>query len=61
MSEPDSIVEYVKWLDLRHNRLRDAVLEHRVNKLERSLAGSIDEFDRSLWAALDAAYESDND
>lgn len=56
---PDSIVEYVRWLELRHNRLRDAVQYHRAAKTERALPGSVDEFDRELWSALSASYEGD--
>jgi hypothetical protein len=60
MNDPDSIVEYVRWLDKRHTNLRDAIQHHRVMKLEHSLPGSIDEFDRTLWAALEASYEGDD-
>jgi hypothetical protein len=58
---PDSIVEYVRWLDARHQALRDAVLHHRASKMEHSIPGSVDEFDRELWAALAAAYEGDDE
>lgn len=54
---PDSIVEYVRWLNSRHETLRDAILEHRINKTEHALPGSIDEFDRTLWLALDSSYD----
>jgi hypothetical protein len=62
MNDPDSIVQYVAWLDRRHNRLVDSVLLHRASKEEHSLPGTIDNFDRELWAALDAVYEpTEND
>jgi hypothetical protein len=56
---PDSIVEYVKWLDARHNRLREAVRQHESDKTERALPGSIDEFDRTLWAELRKSHEGE--
>jgi hypothetical protein len=59
MSDPDSIVEYVRSLDRRYNRLRDAVLSHRADKTERALPGSIDDFDRELWSVLDRAFPAD--
>jgi len=58
--EPDSIVEYVRGLDKRHNRLREAVLQHRADKTERSLPGTIDAFDRELWAIVDRAFPQDD-
>ncbi len=54
---PDSVVEYVKWLDGRHNRLVNAVVLHRAHKRELALPGSIDGFDRELWSVLDAVYD----
>ena len=54
---PDSIFEYVRWLTAKHYTLREAVIEHRVNKTEHALPGSIDDFDRTLWSALDSSYE----
>ena len=57
MSDPDSIVRYVTWLDGRYNRIVNAVIAHRAYKRERALAGSIDDFDRELWATLDAVYD----
>ena len=59
--DPDSIVEYVRWLDSRHQALRDAVLHHRASKMQNSIPGSIDGFDRKLWASLEAAYEGEDD
>jgi hypothetical protein len=59
MSNPDSIVEYVKWLDGRHNRLVNAVVAHRAYKRQRAIPGSVDEFDRELWATLDASYNDE--
>ena len=56
---PDSIVDYVRWLDRRHNNLRDAVQTHRAMKTTKAIHGSVDRFDTELWAALDAAYEED--
>ncbi len=61
MSDPDSIVQYVTWLDGRYNRIVNAVIAHRAYKRERALAGSIDDFDRELWATLDAVYSDDKD
>jgi hypothetical protein len=58
MSDPDSIVEYVRWLDTRHEALRSAVSHHRISKQRRAIPGSIDGFDQDLWRALDAAYDS---
>lgn len=55
--DPDSIVEYVRWLDGRHNRLREAVETHRTMKRSMALPGTIDQFDAELWSALDSAYE----
>jgi len=52
--DPDSIAEYVRWLDRRHNRLVAAVAEHRELKRRMALPGTIDQFDLELWAALDA-------
>lgn len=52
--DPDSIAEYVRWLDQRHNRLVAAVAEHRELKRRMALPGTIDQFDLELWAALDA-------
>jgi len=60
MSDPDSIVEYVRGLDKRYNRLRDAVLEHRANKTERALRGTVDAFDRELWSIIDRAFPQDD-
>ena len=60
MSDPDSIVEYVRWLDTRHQNLRDAVSNHRASKRRRAIPGSIDGFDHELWRALDAAYDSED-
>jgi hypothetical protein len=60
MSDPDSIVEYVRWLDGRHQTLREAVANHRISKTQLSIPGSIDGFDHELWRALDAAYESED-
>ena len=57
MSDPDSIVQYVTWLDGRHNRLVDAVLRHRNDKRELSVPGSIDAFDHLLWSTVDGIYE----
>jgi hypothetical protein len=59
MSEPDSIVQYVTWLDSRHNRLVDAVMSHRANKRERAIPGSTDNFDRELWSVLDHVHSDD--
>ena len=56
MSDPDSIVQYVTWLDGRHNRLVNAVVSHRAYKQSHALPGTIDAFDRELWATLDAVY-----
>jgi hypothetical protein len=61
MSDPDSIVEYVKWLDGRHNRLVNAVAAHRSNKTHRAIPGAIDDFDRNLWKALEAARKEQDD
>lgn len=55
--DPDSIVEYVRWLTAKHDDLREAVIEHRMNKTQRAIAGSIDEFDRALWSSLDLSYD----
>jgi hypothetical protein len=60
MNEPDSIVEYVRWLDGRHEALRAAVTQHRSSKQTHSIPGSIDEFDRVLWSALDASKGEDD-
>lgn len=57
---PDSIVDYVRWLDQRHNRLRDAAQTHRANKRTLALPGTIDRFDEDLWATLDESYEGDD-
>lgn len=57
MNEPDSIVQYVTWLDRRYNRLVDAVLLHRSVKREHAIPGSIDNFDRELWNTLDSVYD----
>ena len=57
MNDPDSIVEYVRSLDRRYNRLRDAVLEHRADKMNRALPGSIDMFDRELWDILERGFD----
>lgn len=57
--EPDSIVEYVRWLDARHNRLVSAVVEHRELKRRMALPGTIDQFDTELWAVLDATPGDD--
>lgn len=51
---PDSIVEYVRWLDGRHNRLRQAVITHQTLKREHALPGTIDQFDTELWSVLDS-------
>ena len=59
MSDPDSIVEYVRWLDSRLNRLANAILEHKTNKQNLSIPGSIDGFDHELWKTLDWAYNDD--
>ena len=56
---PDSIVDYVKWLDARHYRLTSAVSTHRANKRELSIPGSIDDFDRKLWATLDGMEDNE--
>jgi len=58
MNDPDSIVGYVRWLDGRHQALRNAVASHRLSKRQRAIPGSIDGFDHELWRALDATYES---
>jgi hypothetical protein len=60
MSDPDSIVEYVRWLDGRHEALRNAVSQHRANKRKHAIPGSIDGFDHELWRALDATYEAED-
>ena len=60
MSDPDSIVEYVRWLDKRHNTLREAVETHRTNKTQRAIPGSIDQFDRELWSTF-ASIPTDGD
>lgn len=57
--EPDSIVDYVRRLDKRYNRLRDAVIEHRADKQAHALPGSIDAFDRELWSIIDRAFPQD--
>lgn len=57
MNDPDSIVQYVTWLDRRYNRLVDAVLLHRSIKRENAIPGSIDNFDRELWNTLDSVYD----
>ena len=57
--EPDSIVEYVRSLDKRYNRLRDAVLSHRADKQHKAVPGSIDAFDRELWSIVDRAFPQD--
>jgi hypothetical protein len=54
---PDSIVEYVQWLDSRYNRLINAIMGHRASKRGLALPGSIDGFDRELWSVLDAVYD----
>lgn len=59
MNDPDSIVEYVRSLDKRYNRLRDAVLDHRAEKQAKSLPGSVDAFDRELWSIVDRAFPRD--
>jgi len=59
VSDPDSIVEYVKWLDSRFNRLVDAISNHRTQKHDLALAGSIDGFDRELWAHLEWAHRDE--
>lgn len=56
---PDSIVDYVKWLDARHYRLTSAVSTHRANKNELSIPGSIDDFDRKLWAILNGMEDNE--
>ena len=58
MNDPDSIVEYVRSLDRRYNRLRDAVLVHRADKMNHSLPGSIDMFDRELWDILERGFDT---
>lgn len=55
--EPDSIVEYVRRLDERHNRLVEAVANHQTMKRAMALPGTIDQFDIELWAALQPATE----
>jgi len=52
MTDPDSIVEYVRSLDRRYERLAQAVRTHRADKQHRAIPGSIDEFDRILWASV---------
>ena len=59
MTDPDSIVEYVRDLDARYNRLRDAVFTHRAEKEENSLPGSVDAFDRELWAIAERAFPAE--
>jgi hypothetical protein len=59
MNDPDSVIEYVKWLDARHYRLTSAVSTHRANKQNLAIPGSIDEFDRHLWAVLDGLEDDD--
>jgi hypothetical protein len=54
---PDSLVEYVKWLDHRYNRIINAIMNHRASKRDLALPGSIDGFDRELWSVLDAVYD----
>lgn len=56
---PDSIIQYVRWMELRHDRLRDAVQHHRASKTEHAIPGSIDDFDRELWKALELSYQDD--
>jgi hypothetical protein len=57
MGDPDSIVQYVTWLDRRYNRLVDAVFLHRASKRDHSIPGTIDNFDRELWDTLDSVYD----
>ena len=59
VSDPDTIVEYVKWLDKRFNRLVNAIQAHRVDKQYHAIEGSIDQFDRELWKNLDWAYSEE--
>jgi len=59
MNDPDSVVEYVRWLDARHYRLTSAVSMHRANKQDLAIAGSIDAFDRHLWSVLDGLEDAD--
>ncbi len=59
MSDPDSIVQYVTWLDGRYNRLLNAILEHETNKRALAIPGSIDNFDHELWKTLDWAYSDE--
>jgi len=59
MQDPDSLVEYVKWLDTRFNRLVAAIEEHRSNKKHLSLPGTVDNFDWELWENLQWAYKVD--
>lgn len=51
MSDPDSVVQYVVWLDRRFNQLVSAISEHRAFKSE-----PYDEHDLELWSNLDWAY-----
>jgi hypothetical protein len=57
----DSIVEYVRWLDRRHNSLREAVKTHRMMKTTMAIHGSIDGFDRELWKAMELSYQGEDD
>jgi len=59
MNQPDSIVEYVRNLDRRYNRLRDAVIDHRTEKQAKALPGSIDAFVRELWSIVERAFPAD--
>jgi len=52
VNDPDSIVEYVRSLDRRHQRTIQAIREHRTNKEQHAIEGTIDGFDRQLWATI---------
>jgi hypothetical protein len=52
MTDPDSLVEYVRSLDRRYENLVTAIHNHRTNKQTKAIHGSIDAFDHTLWAAI---------
>jgi len=52
VSNPDSLVEYIRALDRRYEKLSEAVRTHHYQKLEHALPGTIDGFDRELWASV---------
>jgi hypothetical protein len=58
VSDPDSIVEYVRHLDAKYNRLLAAIREHEFAKNNLDLIGleTHNEADEKLWAIMKEGY-----